>query len=198
MRKRIKILAIDGGGMRGVIPATVLMEMEKRTGKAAAGLFDLIAGTSTGGILALGLAKPGADGRPEYTAGDLRELYFEHGAVIFPHPGFPVTLWNTVKRPFADKYSASGIEGVLQQYFGDARLREACCDLLIPSYEIQLRQPWFFRSNRARTNGAYDFALRDVGRATSAAPTYFPPPPSWNAPSNRSRPAIRSSRIPGC
>jgi patatin-like phospholipase/acyl hydrolase len=174
MARRIKILAIDGGGMRGVIPATVLMEIERRTGKAAAELFDLMAGTSTGGILAAGLAVPGPAG-PRYSAGDLRELYFQEGSVIFPQPGFPRSAWNVSKRPLAEKYSPAGIEGVLQKFFGEIRLKDACSDLLIPSYEIRLRQPWFFRSARARENPAYDFALREVARATSAAPTYFPP-----------------------
>ncbi len=175
MARLIKILAIDGGGLRGIIPATVLMEIEKRTGKRIAELFDVIAGTSTGGILAVGLAKPGADGHPRYTASDLRELYFDEGKVIFPQTAFPVSLWSEAKRPFAEKYASGGIEGVLKKYFGDSRLREACCNLLLTSYEIQLRQPWFFRSDRARENADYDFALWEAARATSAAPTYFAP-----------------------
>ncbi len=60
----VKILAIDGGGIRGIIPATVLAEIERRTGARIADLFDLVAGTSTGGILALGLVKPDSSGRP--------------------------------------------------------------------------------------------------------------------------------------
>ncbi len=63
-----KVLSIDGGGIRGIIPAMVLAEIERRTGERIAEMFDLIAGTSTGGILALGLTKPGQDGEPEYGA----------------------------------------------------------------------------------------------------------------------------------
>ena len=168
MARLVKILAIDGGGMRGVIPATVLMEIERRTGKKTAELFDLIAGTSTGGILAVGSAK-------RYSAGDLRELYFDQGRLIFPQSGFPRSVLDASKRPFAEKYPAAGVESVLQKYFGDSRLKDAGCDVLVPSYEIRLRQPWFFRSQRAREDAAYDFALWEVARATSAAPTYFPP-----------------------
>ena len=174
MARLTKILAIDGGGMRGVIPATVLMEIERKTGKAIAELFDVIAGTSTGGILAAGLAKPGA-GRPQYSAGDLRELYFAEGTTIFPQAPFPQSAWNASTRPFAEKYPAAGVESVLRKYFGDSRLKDACTNLLIPGYEIQLRRPWFFRSSRARADAAFDFALWEVARATSAAPTYFPP-----------------------
>jgi len=174
MARLTKILAIDGGGMRGVIPATVLMEIERQTGKAIAELFDVIAGTSTGGILAAGLAIPGS-GQPRYTAGDLRELYFQEGSTIFPQAPFPQSVWNASKRPFAEKYPAAGVESVLRKYFGESRLKDVCTSLLIPSYEIQLRQPWFFRSSRARADANYDFALWEVSRATSAAPTYFPP-----------------------
>jgi patatin-like phospholipase/acyl hydrolase len=179
MARLFKILAIDGGGIRGVIPATVLMEIEKQTGKRIAELFDLIAGTSTGGILAVGLAKPGAepgkDGRAQYTAADMRELYLREGAAIFPKPAFPQSLWSNATRPFAEKYASQGIESVLQKYFGDSRLKDSLCNLLVTSYEIQLRQPWFFRSDRARQDAEYDFLLWEVARATSAAPTYFAP-----------------------
>jgi len=71
----MNILSIDGGGIRGIIPAIVLAEIERRTGSKIAGLFDLIAGTSTGGILALGLTRPGNDGTPRYSASDLVTLY---------------------------------------------------------------------------------------------------------------------------
>jgi patatin-like phospholipase/acyl hydrolase len=70
-----KVLSIDGGGIRGVGPAMVLAEIEERTGRPAAERFDLIVGTSTGGILALGLTRPGDDGKPRYAAEKLIGLY---------------------------------------------------------------------------------------------------------------------------
>ncbi len=70
-----KILSIDGGGIRGLIPAMVLNEIEQRTGQRVAELFDVIAGTSTGGILALGLTRAGDDGQPRYSAADLEQIY---------------------------------------------------------------------------------------------------------------------------
>src|SRR5215216_5033946 len=81
-----KVLSIDGGGIRGIIPAMVLAEIERRTGKRIAEMFDRIAGTSTGGILALGLTKPGQDGGPEYSAKKLIELYETEGGKIFSIP----------------------------------------------------------------------------------------------------------------
>lgn len=77
-----KILSIDGGGIRGIIPALVLAEIEKRTAKPISTCFDLFAGTSTGGILSLGLTKADPFGRPEYSAADLAEIYASRGREI--------------------------------------------------------------------------------------------------------------------
>lgn len=79
----IRILSIDGGGIRGIIPARVLAAIEERTGVPTAENFDLIAGTSTGGILALGLSRPDNEGNPRFTAADLANIYTEHGEEIF-------------------------------------------------------------------------------------------------------------------
>src|SRR5215472_16325911 len=108
MARLTRILAIDGGGLRGIIPATVLMEIEKRTGKRIARLLDLVAGTSTGGILAVGLAKPGVDGHPQYSAADLRDLYVAEAKTIFAQ-----SRWRGLCRPLAEKYPARGIDSVL-------------------------------------------------------------------------------------
>ena len=79
MRDTIRILSIDGGGIRGIVPAIVLSAIENWTGQPVSKLFDLVAGTSTGGILALGLLKPGSDGRPAYSADDMAALYEREG-----------------------------------------------------------------------------------------------------------------------
>jgi uncharacterized protein len=83
----MRILAIDGGGIRGIIPARVLVELERLTGRPTHSLFDLIAGTSTGGIIALGLTKPGPSGGPAFSAEDALRLYTENGSEIFPGGG---------------------------------------------------------------------------------------------------------------
>jgi uncharacterized protein len=167
-----KILAIDGGGIRGLIPALMLAALEDRTGRPICELFDLIAGTSTGGILALGVTKPGADGKVEHSAQSLIRLYEEEGGTIFPHPSFlsgPLGLFHGAK------YSATGIEQTLVKYFGETHLKEALKPVLVSSYDIEKQTPIFFKSEHARTSDASDFRMRDVARATSAAPTYFPP-----------------------
>jgi hypothetical protein len=169
----IKILSIDGGGIRGIIPATILAEIEKRTAQPIALLFDLVAGTSTGGILALGLTIPRVPSAPLHTAESLVEMYEREGRRIFSR--------SLLRKFFAcdnltwKKYSSKGIEQVLKDYFGDSRLRDAVTDVLIPSYEIERRFPFFFKSTSAGVRPDYDFAVRDIARATSAAPSYFEP-----------------------
>ncbi len=169
----MKILSIDGGGIRGLIPALVLAELERQTGRAVADCFDLIAGTSTGGILALGLAKPGPDGRPHYRAQDLANLYLREGGRIFHESAF-----RRITNPMgirAVKYPAEGIEEVLQDYFGETRLKQALVELLIPAYDLEKRDPFFYRSRRAGLDPRYDVSMRVAARATSAAPSYFEP-----------------------
>ncbi len=168
----IKILSLDGGGIRGIIPALILAEIEERTKRPISSLFDLISGTSTGGILALGLSKP-ENGRPCYSARDLARLYEDKGRTIFYH-----SLCHELRSLYGlieERYSADGIDAVLDEYFGSTKLSESLTDLFITSYEIERRDPFFFRTTRARNDPAYDYLMKDVARATSAAPTYFPP-----------------------
>jgi uncharacterized protein len=169
--RQLRILSIDGGGIRGIIPAKVLARIEELTKKPVAELFDVIAGTSTGGILALGLTCPGAGGKPKHAASDLVDLYVNKGAEIFTKSWF-----TEEEQILAPKYRASHLEQALAEYLQDARLKDAVTRVTVTSYETERRKPFFFRSVRAAKDPSrYDFFMRDVARATSAAPTYFPP-----------------------
>jgi patatin-like phospholipase/acyl hydrolase len=168
-----RILSIDGGGIRGLIPAVVLDRMERRTGRPIAESFDLIAGTSTGGILAVALTRAGEDGRPRWPAAELIELYETQGPRIFDR-----SLFKALESVFAiedEKYPRESLQAALEHYLGEARLRDALTDVLIAAYETEQRFPFFFKRRRAREDPAYDFPVRDVAYATSAAPTYFEP-----------------------
>ena len=169
-----KVLSIDWGGIRGIIPAMVLAEIERRTGKRTAEVFDLVAGTSTGGILALGLTKPGQDGKPEYSAKKLIDLYETEGGKIFSIP-----VWHRIQSVGGlaeEKYPSEGIEEVAKKYFGDVRLAQAYKEVLVTAYEIEKRGPWFFKRRHALDpDEGFNPFMRDVARATSAAPTYFEP-----------------------
>ena len=167
-----KVLAIDGGGIRGIIPALILVEIEHRTQRRISDVFDLLAGASTGGIIALGLTKPGADGRPEKSARDIVDLYETEGATVFPKSLRQELHVSAIR---GAKYDPAGIERTLQKYFGETRLKDALKPVIVPSYDIEKQMPVFFKSESARANPDADFLMWQVARATSAAPTYFPP-----------------------
>jgi predicted acylesterase/phospholipase RssA len=174
MSQTINVLSIDGGGIRGLVPGLLLAEIEARTGKRIWELFDLIAGTSTGGILALGLTVPAKDGAgARYTALDAVRLYSEKGDTIFSRDLFQ--RLRTADGLLSEKYPYKPIEEVLESYFGEARLKDAMTNVLVTSYEIEQRFAFLFKSWKARNDPSRDFPMRQVARATSAAPTYFEP-----------------------
>ncbi|MBY0360225.1 MAG: patatin-like phospholipase family protein [Candidatus Obscuribacterales bacterium] len=169
MPKIWRILSIDGGGTRGIVAATILASIEKQTGKPISQLFDLIAGTSTGGILALGLTKPNKHGQPEFSAQDLCDLYKREIPKIFSNPQ---SWWGNLIGP---KYRSFAFQQVLEEAFGNYYLHSALCDLLIPCYDIENRSPYIFRSRLAKDHVDHDFHMRDVALAACASPTLFYP-----------------------
>lgn len=184
----MRVLSIDGGGIRGLIPALVLCEIEERTGRRVAELFDFVAGTSTGGILACALTLPGDDGRPRYAASEVVGLYETEGPEIFSR--------GLLKRVFSgqgfvdERYEDAALDRALRRYLGDARLRDALIPVMVTAYDIQDRFAFFFRSARAVEDPTYDFSMVDVARATSAAPTYFEPHEVTDAAGARTYPLI--------
>jgi patatin-like phospholipase/acyl hydrolase len=201
MDRPVRILSLDGGGIRGIIPARVLVELEDLAGGPRIGeLFDLIAGTSTGGILALGATVPGPDGRPRYGARDLQAVYISSGQHIFPGGGQPTwrqrllgasggqdlgaDLRNSAQRigsffggnkQYAGnaRYFATGLEEVLAAKLESTPMGAATTNVAVTSYDMRSASPVVFRSWLARGHAAP--LMRDVARATSAGPTYFPP-----------------------
>jgi len=161
-------LSIDGGGIRGLIPALVLAFIEKATGRQTADLFDLVAGTSTGGILGLALCMSDKDGQSAYTAGKMASLYTENGRKIFSR-----SFWKGVSSVggLADeKYSHYPLEDVLLNYFFDETLPTALAPVMVSAYDLENRKPFFLKSWQGS-----GVLMRDAARATSAAPTYFEP-----------------------
>ncbi|MCL1462897.1 patatin-like phospholipase family protein [Argonema galeatum] len=177
-----RILSIDGGGIRGIIPAIVLNYIEEHTGKRIATMFDLIAGTSTGGILALGLTRKNSDSsinkEPEYTAVELVNFYRQYGEKIFTEK-WPTPIDDLLQ----PKIDPQGRQEVLTALLGEAKVEDAIKEILITSYDIELRIPVFFTSNRdAEDIESSDcrkictgFKMVEAAMATSAAPTFFPP-----------------------
>ncbi len=172
---KLKVLTLDGGGIRGILPCAILAEIERRLDRPAAELFDLMAGTSTGGIIACGLnvPHPQQPGKPKFRALDLGALYEKSGAQIFKKQG---GIFSGVNSMFEEAFTHKGLEDLLKDYFGDTELRQTLTEVLVTSYDIERRKPFYFQSRLAKTNpAAENFLLRDISRSTSAAPTYFEP-----------------------
>ena len=176
---RFRILAIDGGGIRGLIAARVIERLERRMSEAAgsergvADAFHMVCGTSTGGLLALGLAvpDPAQPGRPKLSGEMLADLYVHEGPGIFGGRLQRLrSLWGWI----APKHSPGGLREALAERFGDTRLRDALREVIVTSYDMQEPGPHFFKRWRARETDQRDASMVDVGLATSAAPTYFP------------------------
>ncbi len=176
-----KILSIDGGGIRGIIPGMMLAALERRLKResgdpdaAIVDYFDFFAGTSTGGILICLLLCPDEQNptRPKFSAQEALDIYVTHGSEIF-RAGFFRRL---VARfgLLSERYPSTALEQVLDAYFGECKLSQLLKPCIITAYNIELRKTHFFRQQTAIVRGdPRDFFLRDVCRATSAAPTYF-------------------------
>jgi len=156
----MKALAIDGGGIRGLIPALVLAEIERRTGRHMASMVDLIAGTSTGGIIACGLAKP-----DPLSANEIAAIYEIDGPKIFDRSALKVIT--SANGYLDERYDSDGLVESLRRHLGDTRLPDATTPILLTAYDLEARQAVLLRSD--------DISMVDAAHATSAAPTYFEP-----------------------
>ncbi|MEM9858900.1 MAG: patatin-like phospholipase family protein [Bacteroidota bacterium] len=178
-RKKVRVLSIDGGGIRGILPGVILRRVEEKLITASNGeikriadAFDLIAGTSTGGILACAYLIPEKIGSqtPKFTAQQAVDLYLERGDDIFD-VSFKQKL-KSLGGVIDEKYGADELEDALKDNFGDTKLKDLLKPCIITSYDIRNRNAFFFRKQRANDK-ENNFLVRDVARATSAAPTYF-------------------------
>ena len=171
-QKIIRILSIDGGGQRGIVPAALLSRLEAETGKPITELFDVFAGTSTGSIIALGLNVPGEDGAPRFRAQDLVRLYETQGSDIFDK-GFQ--YYTSLAGTLGPRYSPGNLKRVLRDHYGDTPLSEAMKPVYVAAYDLGRSMPFVFSSEDAKSSAHLDFPMRKAVRASSAAPSYFPP-----------------------
>ena len=168
--REFRILSIDGGGIRGIFPAAVLAELERRylDGDSVAGYFDLITGTSTGGIIAIGLGA----GIP---ATRILQFYVEDGQAIFPPKGRLARLWGA-RRLVTHMYDSQNLRVHLQQQLGSRTLRDSSSRLCIPSCDGTHGDIWVYKTPHHpdyQMDGSQ--GMVEVALATSAAPTYFRP-----------------------
>ena len=157
----MKVLSVDGGGIRGLIPALVLAEIEQRCGRPAGELFDLVAGTSTGAIIACALTRPNP-----LPAARIARIYVDEGPEIFSR-----TLLKRITSAdgnLDERYDSDGLLTSLRRHLGDARLADARPKILLTAYDLQRRRALLLRSSD-------DMSMVDAAHGSSAAPSYFEP-----------------------
>ena len=153
-----KILSLKGGGLRGVGTVQILKRIEALTGKRIYELFDLIAGTSTGGLIACGVSYL-------YTLDTIMSVYTKRGSEIFPKTG----ILNAEKDLFLPKYSPAGLSQVLTDLFGKRTIQQAHTQVILTAFDMNGNKPVYFKSR-----DDYNPTFYDICRATTAAPSYFP------------------------
>ncbi|KAA8531730.1 hypothetical protein F0562_006553 [Nyssa sinensis] len=179
--KMVRVLSIDGGGIRGIIPVTLLahLELKLQDGPSAriADYFDVIAGTSTGGLVTTMLTAPNKDNRPMYTANDINRFYLEQAPKIFPQSSRnsfmdrASSLFGAVTGP---KYDGKYLRLLIKQLLGDITINQTLTDVIIPTFDIKHLQPIIFSTNDAKVNVFKNALLSDICISTSAAPTFLP------------------------
>jgi len=159
-----RILSLEGGGIKGAFTASLLASFEEELSDPIGAYFDLIAGTSTGGIIALGLALG-------IRAAELSKFYEDYGPKIFPRSWMP----NWLRQGIIGKYSPRQLKAALQSTFGDAQLGAAKTRLLIPAFDVNSGKIYIFKTpHHKRFTKDQKRSMVDVAMATAAAPTFFP------------------------
>lgn len=176
--KVFTVLSIDGGGVRGIVAAKVLAEIERRTGKPISTLFDLVGGTSTGSILAASLTVASKENveKPRFKAIDLVAFYHRYSRRIFPHMRFRQLRQLLPGGNNSGLYDPSHLEDVLQETLGDARMEDSLTNLMIPATDMQNFRPIWIRHirNQRDPENWCTMLMRDAVRASTTAPTFFP------------------------
>ncbi|CAO2173146.1 unnamed protein product [Urochloa humidicola] len=177
----VTVLSIDGGGVRGIIPGTILAFLEEKLQELdgpdarIADYFDVIAGTSTGGLVTAMLTAPSPNDkdRPLFAAKDINDFYLKHCPNIFPARSGG--LLGLVKRvALGPKYDGKYLHSVVRELLGETRISQALQNIVIPTFDIKLLQPTIFSKYDAVNDVSKDALLSDVCISTSAAPTYLP------------------------
>lgn len=171
-QETIRILAIEGGGVYGLLPAHVLKYIEEKSKKPIAELFDVIMGTSTGALLSVFLTMPDDQNRPKYTASEAIEIYRKDGKKIFYNPWYHrILTWNGILGP---KYMTTERFNVFKKYFGDTYFDQLLNNVVIPAYGMREREPLLFVNWKNSFLEDVNFAISDLLMGAISPPGYFP------------------------
>ncbi len=177
--QNFNILSIDGGGIKGIISAIVLRDLEQyiqtyshNPSAHLSDYFDLIAGTSTGSILTGLYLCPDKDGKAKYSAQDAYELYKELGSTVFKKK-MPYQI-KSIFGLIRSKYDNKKLYELLEKSFQDVKISELLKPCLITAYDLDRESAYFFNTESAKMSKEKNFYLRDAILSSTAAPTFFP------------------------
>ncbi|KAL6577536.1 hypothetical protein OROMI_009864 [Orobanche minor] len=177
----ITVLSIDGGGIKGILPAVILDFLESQLqvgarwgGCKACRLFDVIAGTSTGGLVTAMITSPDENNRPLYAAKDIKPFYLDNCPKIFPqmHPMIP--FGKLIKSMLGPLYDGKHLHSKLKEELKGIKLSQSITNVIIPAFDIKRLQPVIFSTYEAKRSPLLDAKFSDICISTSAAPTFLP------------------------
>jgi uncharacterized protein len=168
----IRILAIDGGGVYGILPAHILKYIEEKSKKPVSELFDVIMGTSTGALLSVLLTIPGRDNKPRYSANDAINIYRKDGKKIFYNPWYHRIL--TLNGVLGPKYLTSERYNVFKFYLGETYFDQLTNNMIIPAYGVREHSPLLFVNWKQQGLLDTNFTVSDLLMGAVSPPGYFP------------------------
>lgn len=167
MKERFQILSLDGGGLKGIFTASFLNAIEKNTNTNICNHFDLITGTSTGGIIAIALGLG-------FSSKQILDFYISEGTNIFPAQETLNRIIYGIKHIFIRKYSETDLEEALKLFFGNHLIGESKKRLIIPAFNSACGDVYIYKTAHHKDLKVdYKEPAWKVARATSAAPTFF-------------------------
>ncbi|XAR73960.1 hypothetical protein NMG60_11008102 [Bertholletia excelsa] len=179
--RMVTALSIDGGGIRGIIPGTLLSFLESKLqeldgeGARIADYFDVMAGTSTGGLVTTMLTAPNKDNRPMYAAKDINSFYLQHSPNIFPQSSRNIFVEKGMGLFGGPKYDGKYLKSLVKEILGNLRINQTLTDIVIPAFDIKQLQPIIFTTDDGKEDVSKNALLSDICLSTSAAPTFLPP-----------------------
>ncbi len=171
--KAVSALSIDGGGVRGIIPAAVLAYVEARSGHAISDLFDVMSGVSTGSLIVVSLAHPGEDSRPSFTAAQIADDYMTDVGRLFPH-GLTTEVKST-EGIFRPRYDGDLLVNLLRERLGEVQFSQLRGRVIVPTFDLLTNEAVLVDSGAARADDGRNFLAWEVLRTASAYPSIYSP-----------------------
>ncbi|KAL6505852.1 hypothetical protein OROHE_023231 [Orobanche hederae] len=176
----ITVLSIDGGGIKGILPAVILdfleSQLQELDGEDArlADYFDVIAGTSTGGLVTAMITSPDENNRPLYAAKDIKPFYLDNCPKIFPQMHMMIPFGKLLKSMLGPLYDGKHLHSKLKEELKGIKLSQSITNVIIPAFDIKRLQPVIFSTYEAKRSPLIDAKFSDICISTSAAPTFLP------------------------